>query len=209
MRSLASALLAFCLSACTAVFFQPQARLGMSPEEFGLDYEPVEIRAADGTELSAWFFPAPGGAQGTVLYLHGNGENISTQFGNVAWMPAAGFNVLALDYRGYGASKGSPSLAGAQLDIDAAMRALLARPDVDPERIIVFGQSLGAALAVYYVAHSPYRAKLRGVILDSPFSDYRLIAQEKMASFPLTWPLQWLANWTIPNDYSPQAWIRA
>ena len=209
MRSLAAALLALCLSACTSVFFQPQAALVMSPEQFGLDYEPVKLRAADGIELLAWFFPAHGSAQGTVLYLHGNGENISTQFGNVAWLPAAGFNVLALDYRGYGASEGTPSLSGAQLDIDAAMRELFARPDVDPERIVVFGQSLGAALAVHYVAHSPYRAKLRGVILDSPFSDYRLIAREKIASFPLTWPLQWVANWIIGNDFSPEASIRA
>ena len=208
MRLLVITLMAF-VAGCSTSFFQPSTALFHTPGQFGLDYEPVEIRAADGTELFAWFLPARGKPRATVLYLHGNAENISTQFANVAWMPARGFNVLALDYRGYGGSQGSPSFAGVQLDIDAAMRALLARPDVDPDRIIVFGQSLGAALAVHYVAHSPYRSSVRAVVLDSPFSDYRGIVREKLAGFFLTWPFQWIARITVENDYSPSASVEA
>jgi uncharacterized protein len=209
MRLLTTFCLALCLAGCAPAFFQPTTAIYHTPGQFGLDYQPVELRAADGTELFAWFLPARGKARATVLYLHGNGENISSQFANVAWMPAQGFNVLALDYRGYGGSQGSPSFAGVQLDIDAAMRELLARIDVDPERIIVFGQSLGAALAVHYVANSPYRASVRAVVLDSPFSDYRLIAREKLAGFFLTWPFQWLPRVTVENGYSPAASIEA
>lgn len=208
MRYLVAAL-ALCLSGCTHVFFQPSSAIYQTPGQYGIAYEPVEIHAADGTELFAWFLPARGTAHATVLYLHGNGGNISTQFDNVAWLPAQGFNVLALDYRGYGGSQGRPSLAGVQLDIDAAMRALLARPDVDPNRIIVFGQSLGAALAVHYVAHSPYRSSVRAVVLDSPFSDYRRVARDKLAGFFLTWPFQWLSSVAIEDGYSPAASIKA
>ena len=197
------------LAGCSTSFFQPSTALYHTPGQFGLEYEPVEIRAADGTELFAWFLPARGKPRATVLYLHGNAENISTQFANVAWLPARGFNVLALDYRGYGGSEGTPSFAGVQLDIDAAMRALLARHDVDPDRIIVFGQSLGAALAVHYVAQSQYRESIRAVVLDSPFSDYRGIVREKLAGFFLTWPFQWIARMTVENDYSPTASIEA
>jgi uncharacterized protein len=192
------------LAGCTGTFFQPDRRLVATPASLGLAYEPVSLRAADGTELSAWFLPARGKALGSVLFLHGNAENISTHFANVAWMPAAGFNVLALDYRGYGGSDGTPSLAGAQLDIDAALRALLARPDVDPRRIVVFGQSLGGALAIYYVAHSRYRGSIRAVVADSAFADYRRIAQEKLNGFALTWPFQWLPALTVDDDYSPE-----
>ena len=201
--------LALLLSGCATSFFQPSTALYHTPGQFGLEYEPVEIHAADGTELFAWFLPARGEPRATVLYLHGNGENISTQFANAAWLPARGFNVLALDYRGYGGSQGSPTFAGVQLDIDAAMRTLLARSDVDPDRIIIFGQSLGAALAVHYVAHSQYRASVRAVVLDSPFSDYQRIAREKLASFFLTWPFQWISTVAIENDYSPAASIQA
>ena len=209
MRSLLVTALALALAGCSTAFFQPSTAIYQTPGQFGLDYEPVEIRAADGTELFAWYLPARGKPRATVLYLHGNGENISTQFANVAWLPARGYNVLALDYRGYGGSAGSPTFSGVQLDIDAAMRALLARPDVDAQRIIVFGQSLGAALAVHYVAHSQYRSSVRAVVLDSPFSDYRGIVREKLAGFFLTWPFQWMARMTVENDYSPTASIEA
>ena len=209
MRCLAALLLAFSLSACTHVFFQPHKVILSTPGLYGIEYEPVELRAADDTALFAWFMPARGDAHATVLYLHGNAQNISAHFANVAWMPAAGFNVLALDYRGYGGSDGTPTLSGVQLDIDAAMRLLMARPDVDPDRIIVFGQSLGGALAIHYVAHSAYRDHILAVIADSAFADYRLVAQEKMADLFITWPFQWLPTFTVNNDYSPRASVAA
>ena len=209
MRCLAILLLVFTLPACTPVFFQPHKVIVSTPGLYGIEYEPVELQAADGTALFSWFMPARGDAHATVLYLHGNAENISAHFANVAWMPAAGFNVLLLDYRGYGGSEGRPTLAGVQLDIDAAMRSLLVRPDVDPDRIIVFGQSLGGALAIHYVAHSRYRDHILAVIADSAFADYRLVAQEKMADLVLTWPFQWLPKFTVDNDYSPLASVAA
>jgi uncharacterized protein len=205
MRAAALLLLALCLGGCTSVFFQPDRALMQTPGLYGLDYQPVELHAADGTELFAWFLPARGAARGTVLYLHGNGQNISTQFANIAWMPAAGFNVLALDYRGYGGSQGEPSLPGVQLDIDAAMRALVARPDVDPERIVLFGQSLGGALAIHYVAHSRFHHLVKALVVDSAFSDYERIGREKLAAAVITWPFQWFATLAIDNRYSPEA----
>jgi fermentation-respiration switch protein FrsA (DUF1100 family) len=201
--------LALCVAGCTQAFFYPDRFLVNTPDKLGLDYQPVEIIAGDGTSLFAWFLPARGQPRATVLHLHGNAQNISAHFVQVAWMPAAGFNVLALDYRGYGRSGGSPSLHGAQLDIDAAMRALLARPDVDPKRIYIFGQSLGGALAIYYGANTKHRAHVRGIVADSAFSDYRLITQEKLASTPLTWAFQWLPLLTVNNDYSPQVSVKA
>lgn len=200
------------LSACTALFFHPSRSLVDTPAQHGLASRTVTLRAADGVGLNAWFLPARpregARVEGTVLFLHGNAENISTHFRSVAWLPAEGFNVLALDYRGYGASEGDPSLAGFQLDIDAAMGSLLSRPDVDPHRIVLIGQSLGAALAIYYAAHGHYRDHLRAVVADSAFSDYEGIVREKMAANWLTWPLQWLPALTVDDAYAPAAAVR-
>ena len=208
-RLAAILLLLLALSGCTSVFFQPHGMRLATPDQIGLAYEQIDFKAVDGTSLVAWFLPARGAPRATVLFLHGNADNISTHFRSVAWMPAAGFNVLALDYRGYGASQGHPTLAGVQLDIDAAMQALLARADVDPRRIVIFGQSLGGALAVHYVAHTTRRAQIRALVVDSAFSDYRRISREKLAASFVTWPFQWLAFLVIDNDYSPEASVSA
>lgn len=206
---LLTVLLPLSLSGCTKLFFHPHSLLVDTPEQYGIKYQIENFQAADGTSLNAWFLPAQNGGDGkakaTVLFLHGNAENISTHFRNIAWLPAEGFNVLALDYRGYGASAGTPSLAGMQLDIDAAMRHLLAHNGVDPNRIIVFGQSLGGALAIYYTAHSAYRTNIRAVVIDSSFYDYRQIAKEKFALSLITWPFQWLPWLVVDDDYSPAA----
>jgi uncharacterized protein len=197
------------LAGCSGAFFYPDRTVVDTPERHGLHYEDVQIRAADGTRLNAWFFPAQGEPRGTVLYLHGTAQNVSAHFQRVAWLPAAGFNVLALDYRGYGESDGWPSLSGAELDIDAAMRALLARPDVDADRIFIFGQSLGGALAIYYVARGHYRAHVRAVIADSPLADYRLIVREKMAVMPFGSAFEWLVPWVVDDQYSPRTAVAA
>ncbi len=192
------------LTGCTQVFFQPHHQLIDTPDRVGVAYENEYFPTQDGTMLNAWFMPAKGVAKGTVLFMHGNAENISTHFRNVAWLPAQGYNVLALDYRGYGASDGVPTLAGAQQDIDAALLHLMVHKQVDPQRIVLFGQSLGGALTLFYAAHSNHRGNIRAVISDSAFSDYRTVARDSLAKFALTWPFQWLPWLVIDDDYTPR-----
>ena len=200
---LAVILLAVLPAGCTSLFFQPHRVQVHTPDQLGLTYHGVRFSAEDGVELYGWFLPAKGSASGTVLHLHGNAENMSTHFAGVAWMPARGFNVFVFDYRGYGASEGNPSLEGAQKDIDAAMKTLLARGDIDKNRIAVYGQSLGGALAVYNVAHSPYRDRIRAVVIESTFSGYVEIAREKFADHWFTWPFQWMPWLTVDDRFSP------
>jgi fermentation-respiration switch protein FrsA (DUF1100 family) len=207
MRPLLSllALISILLAGCNGVFFYPDSYEEHSPEQLGLKYKDVYFQADDGTRLHAWFLPAQGTAQGTILFLHGNAENISTHIMSVFWLPARGFNVFLIDYRGYGASEGKPSEEGVQEDVNAAMRTLLTRPGVDPDRLVIFGQSLGGSIAIYNVAHSPYRRHIRALAVESAFASYRDIAREKLASFWLTWPLQYPLSWLISDKYSPAA----
>lgn len=202
-RLLATGLLLASLMGCSTAFFVPYHTHVLTPDQLGLAYADVYFNASDGTRLHAWFLPAPGRAVGTILFLHGNAQNISTHIMSVRWLPARQFNVFLLDYRGYGASGGAPTLGGVQEDVDAALQTLLSRPDVDPDRIVVFGQSLGGAIAIYNVAHSSYRQHIKALVAESAFASYRQITREKLASFWLTWPFQWPLSWTVPDDYSP------
>lgn len=203
LRALFTAFAAIALTGCTGLFFQPMQPWVRTPADIGLQYEDVRIPTQDGLSLSAWYLPARQEAKGTILFLHGNAENISTHIGAVHWLPERGFNVLLLDYRGYGASEGTPSVAGAQEDIDSAMRYLLARDDIDRNRIVVLAQSLGGALGLHYVAHSAYRQHVRGTIIDSAFIGYRDTAREKLRSASITRPLAWPLGLTVTSDYRP------
>lgn len=204
-RLLVAALLTLLLPGCIGLFFQPYGPYVRTPGDIGLAYEEVTFEAADGIHLHGWFLPASPPACATILFLHGNAENISTHIGSVYWLPAQGFNVFLFDYRGYGASGGSPSLAGIQTDVDAAMRYVLGRRDHGP--VVMFGQSLGGAAAIYYAAHGRLRKRIRSLVVESSFASYRGIVREKLAGFWLTWPLQWLPKLTVSDKYSPVAAI--
>lgn len=191
------------LTACGSAFFYPHRELMLTPQAVELDYEDVYLRAADGVRLHAWYLPAQGRRKGTLLFLHGNAGNVSTQLGSVFWLPAEGYAVLLLDYRGFGVSEGTVSIPGALRDAEAALAWLAARPEVAEQGMAVLGQSLGGAFAVYAAAHSAHRAQLRAVVVDSAFSAYRRITREKLGQLWLTWPLQWPLSFTVPGRYDP------
>lgn len=201
---------------CTNLIFVPMEQHVLTPDRIGLDYRDVSFQAVDGVALHGWFLPAQvvgetvgkRSADGrprpcTLLFAHGNAENISTHIASVFWLPAAGVNVLLFDYRGYGRSEGLPDLAGAHLDFAAALDHLMALPGVDPDRVAVLGQSLGGSIAIVGLARSPHKARVRALITDGAFSDYRAIVREKLAGFFLTWPLQWPLSFTIDGDHRP------
>lgn len=196
------------LPACGSVFFYPQREHVLTPQDADLAYRDVQLEAADGVTLHAWYLPAQGTLRGTVLFLHGNGGNVSTQLGAVYWLPARGYAVLMPDYRGYGHSEGKVSIPGALRDTEAALAWLAVQPDADGRGIVVLGQSLGGALAVHAAAHSAHRERLRAVVIDSAFSSYRGIAREKLGEFWLTWALQWPLSFAVTDRYSPLRSIR-
>lgn len=138
--------------------------------------ERVTLTTADGVRLHGWYLPPTRDATRpapALLWFYGNMETVAAMAPVLtAWKPAE-VGLLAIDYRGYGESEGAATEAGLYRDADAAWDWLAARPDVDPERIAVYGRSLGSAVALYLAAQRPVRA----VVLDSPFSNAREIAR--------------------------------
>lgn len=200
---------ALLLSSCTAMFFQPMKKLVRTPADVELSYEDVFIDNHT-ARLHGWWLPASTKtpAKGSVYFLHGNAENISTHLASVYWLPEQGYNVFLLDYRGYGQSTGVADIGPAISDIKAGWQWLNQQTKAKDKPIFMLGQSLGAALASYAVASDPeLNQQLSGLILDAGFSSYSDIAKEVAASHWLTWLLQWPVAGLIDKHYDPKSII--
>ena len=184
LRTTAIVLVSLMLTACIErMFFYPDSATYTTPAQLGVRAEDVHVATADGSRLHGWFLPAAGTARGTVLHLHGNAANISNHLPLVAWLPGRGYNVLMIDYRGFGRSEGKPSLDGIVDDAAAALNYLRTRSDVDATRLIAFGQSIGGATALRLLARDSKGVRL--AIIDSAFASYRGIARDATAGGPL------------------------
>jgi fermentation-respiration switch protein FrsA (DUF1100 family) len=124
-------------------------------------YEDLFVTTPDGERLHTVFVPAapaataPGRRPATIIYFHGQSNNIGSSWPRIELLYPLGYNVLAVDARGYGLSTGTPSEAGIEIDVQAARQALLARPDVDPARLVYYGRSFGGALAIHLASVAP------------------------------------------------------
>ena len=160
----------------------PERDLAANPSHFGLAFEEVSFTASDGVQLHGWFVPGEKGV--AWLWFHGNAGNISHRLENLKLLhDELGVSVFLFDYRGYGRSQGTPSEEGIYRDAEAALAYLDSREDIDPERIVFFGRSLGAGVAVELATrYCPY-----GLILESPFPSIRYMARRAYPFLPV-WP---------------------
>ncbi len=150
----------------SGLIFHPTRDIITNPGEAGMAFEDVELASADGTRLHAWWVPAPGKSRGTVIFCHGNAGNISHRIDSIRVFRNLGLDTLIFDYRGYGKSEGSPSEAGLHRDAEAAWKHATRVRKISPERVLIFGRSLGGAVAAHLAAKQTPRA----LILESTFS---------------------------------------
>jgi len=143
----------------------PGRELEATPTAIGLAYEDVALQTADGVRLHAWFIPTQN-PRATVLFCHGNAGNISHRLDSIRLLHSLGLQVLIFDYRGYGKSEGRPSEAGTYRDVDSAWHYLREVRGLPEAGIIIFGRSLGAAVA----ADLAIRMRPAAVILESAFT---------------------------------------
>lgn len=194
------------LPACTNLLFVPTRPHVLTPDKVNIKYSDIELPAPDGLELHGWYLPASVPARGSILFLHGNGENISTHLASVYWLPAEGYDVYLFDYRGYGKSEGEVDLAGSMQDIES-MITYVAAHKTTPQKMIVLGHSMGASMGIYAVSQSPHKNDIAGMISVGAFSDYRTITRDALSRSWLTWLFQWPLSLTIDNKFSPKKYI--
>ncbi|WP_232802262.1 alpha/beta hydrolase [Alloalcanivorax mobilis] len=198
LRLISGAVLLAILGGCSGVFFYPMKPWAQNPARQGLDYQDVVLIQPDGLRLHGWWLPARGFNRGTVYFLHGNAENISTHLINVQWLPARGYNVFLLDYRGYGLSEGDPDLPGALADVQLGLDWLSHSGRLQGKPLVLFGQSLGGALGVDVLADPANQGKVDCVMLEATFASYRGVADDVMRRSWLLWPLRWAVLPTLP-----------
>ena len=146
------------------IFFPDSYFIG-DPADWGLPFEDVYFPTADGVILHGWFVPGSSGV--TLLWCHGNAGNISYRLDNMKlFHDRLALDIFIFDYRGYGRSQGKPSEEGTYRDAEAALAYLRTRHDVDQDAILLFGRSLGGAIAVDLAI----RHQCPGLILESTFA---------------------------------------
>ena len=153
-----------------------------APSQAGLPYEDVRLVTTDGLSLHGWYIPAPQ-PRGTVLFLHGNAGNISHRIDSLQMFHRLGYSTLIFDYRGYGNSSGTPSEQGTYRDAEAAWRYLTERRHIPSCRIVLFGESLGGAVAAWLAA----RQKPAALVIASGFTSVPDFAQQLYPYLPARW----------------------
>lgn len=151
-----------------------------SPGKLGLAYEVVDITAADNAHITGWFIASPN-PRGTVLFLNGSA---GTKASRVAWLPmfrSLGLDVLLFDYRGYGGNPGRPTEATTYADARAAWTYLTEKRNIPPSSIVLFGESLGGAVAAKLASQVTPGA----VVLHSTFASLPDLAAHTYPLLPM------------------------
>ena len=174
------ALVAFVYLRQPKMLYFPSRQIEATPDSIGLSYDDVTIMTADGLKISAWHIPAPD-ARGVVLFCHGNAGNISHRLDSIRIFHDLGLSVLIFDYRGYGKSEGSPGEKGTYLDAEAAWDYLVKVRGVDPARIVIFGRSLGSAVA----AELALKRRAAALIIESGFTSVPDLGRKLFPHLPV------------------------
>jgi uncharacterized protein len=166
--------------------YHPSKDIVQTPREVGLPFEDLYFSTSDGVRLNGWFIPHAG-ARATVVWFHGNAGNIGHRVDNIKLLhDKIRVNIFIFDYRGYGRSAGLASEEGLYRDSVAALMLVQNRLGVDAKNLILFGQSLGAAVATEMAR----RFRCQGLILEAPFTSIGDMAKTILPFLPIGLLLQ-------------------
>ena len=172
--------------------FHPDKNVYLTPDYRGLKYDDVTFSTEDGLKLNGWFIPGKTKSMTadnlfTLLWFHGNAGNISHRLENIKMLyDRVPVNIFIFDYRQYGKSEGKVSEQGTYIDARAALVYLQSREDINHERIIIFGRSVGSGVAVDLAV----KGKCCALILETPFTSMKDLAKSLYPFLPIGYILQ-------------------
>lgn len=174
------ALLLFFFQSRLVFYPQMDREVSVTPAQIGLPFEELHLKTADGVALHGWYV-ATAKSRGTVLFAHGNAGNISHRLDYLAMFHRLGYDTLIFDYRGYGNSEGQPAEQGTYLDAEAAWQFLAQQKHVPACRIVLFGESLGGAVA----AQLATRHRQAALVIASSFTSVPDLGQQLYPYLPI------------------------
>lgn len=172
------------------LLFKPARTIVVTPSKLGVHFEDILITSAGGEKLHAWFVPAAANSK-VILFCHGNNGNIGECLDTLSILHRLGYSTLLFDYRGYGKSSGVPTEQGVCQDALSVWQYLCAVRGFAADQIVVFGRSMGAAVATYLATQVTPRA----LVLESPFLSLPELGQHM---YPYV-PVRWLARIKFDN----------
>lgn len=185
-------------------FFRPSRKVFSDFGDLKIPFQECTFKSTDGTELNGYFIRASMKSKpnaksiGTVIHFHGSDRNVSFTAKNSAWLARHGFNVFAFDYRGYGKSLGTPTREKLIEDGVSAIQFVSKYEDVDPSKIVLWGQSMGGQLAINAAVESG-KTDLVAVVAEATYSSFSHHVKDKMADMGPLWFMQWSA-WLLTSD---------
>lgn len=174
------------------MIYHPQKSITYTPEDVDLSYEDVTFATEDGVLLHGWYIPTDSNT--TVLYFHGNAGNISGRLQTIQLLHNLGLNIFIFDYRGYGKSEGRPSEQGTYKDARAAWNYLVSEKDIENNRIVIMGRSLGGSVASWLAVQKRPAA----TVLESTFTSAADLGADLYPWLPVHSIIQYEYN-TIEN----------
>lgn len=162
--------------------YYPLEDLSFTPEDIGLKYEDIYFETEDNLMLNGWFIPVDN-ARGTLIFCHGNAGNISHRLEIILIFNKLSLNVFIFDYRGYGRSQGKPSEQGLYKDTEASYQYIISRSDIDKERIVIYGKSIGANVAIDLAS----KVKTSLLISEGSFTSAYDMGRKLFPYLPIKW----------------------
>jgi fermentation-respiration switch protein FrsA (DUF1100 family) len=169
--------------------YHPFREIEQTPDQLGFKYENITLTTSDGVRINGWFLPGENLAENghetkvTVLFFHGNAGNISHRLEKIGVFRDLGVDTFVIDYRGYGRSEGQPNEEGTYRDAQAAYEYLTQQRKLKSRSIVVYGESLGTAVA----ADLASRVEVRGLVLEEGFTSTADVGQKMFPFFPVHW----------------------
>jgi len=167
----------------SSMIYYPVREMGLTPATLELNFIDVNLTASDGVKINGWFIPSLATNAPTILFFHGNAGNIADRGDKLAIFRHLHANVFIIDYRGYGRSEGTPNEAGTYRDAQAAYDYLTKTLNLEPRTILLYGESLGAAIAVELATKN----SVAGVVIEEPFTSVGDVGHKMFSFLPVRW----------------------